>query len=71
MIGCRERRDLGEESPRQGLEMWISFSPSIVECVVQLMRHGSLSSKIQAAAADVFDRTWTSARGNQAVWDVD
>ena len=63
MIGYRERRDFGEEPPRQGLETWISFLPSIVECVVQPMRHSSLSSKIQTAAADVFDRIWTSARG--------
>ena len=34
IIGCRERRDFGEEPPRQGLETWISFSPSIVEGTV-------------------------------------
>lgn len=50
-------------SRTQGLETWILFTPSIVECAVQPMRHGSLSSKIQAAAADVFDRMWTSERG--------
>jgi hypothetical protein len=63
LIGCREKRDFGEEPPRQGLETWISFSPSIAECAVQPMRHGSLSSQIQAAAADVLDRMWTSLRG--------
>jgi hypothetical protein len=69
----REAR-FGEEPPRQGLETWISSSPSIVECAVQPIRHGSLSSKIQAAAADASDRMRTSARGavgNHAAWDVD
>ena len=56
MIGSREKRDFGEEPPRQGLETAILFSPSIVDCVVQPMRHDSLSPKVQAAAADVFDR---------------
>lgn len=63
VIGCREKRDSGEEPLRQGLETWILFSPSIVECAVQAMRHGSLSSKIQTAVADLFDRMWTSERG--------
>lgn len=63
MIGCRERRAFGEEPSRQGLETQISFSPSIVDCAVQPMRHSSLSSKIQATAADVVDRNWTSPSG--------
>lgn len=62
-----ERRDFGEEPLRQGLEMWISFSPSVVEWAVQPMRHGTLSSKIQAAAADVFSWMWTFARGVVAI----
>ncbi len=40
-----------------------SHPPNIVECAVQPMRHSSLSSKVQAIAADVFDRMWTYARG--------
>lgn len=31
------------------------------------MRHDSLSSKVQAAAADVFDRMWTCARGAMGI----
>lgn len=52
MIGCRKTRAFGEEPSRQGLETQILFSPSIVDCAVQPMRH---SSKIQATAADVVD----------------
>ena len=63
MIGCREGREVRNAPSRLGLETWISFSPSIVKCVVQSIRHASLSSKIQAAAADVFDRIWTSVGG--------
>lgn len=63
MFGRRERRALGEEPPRKGLKTRISFSPSIVECAAQLMRHGRLSSEIQAAGADVFDRVWASPSG--------
>ena len=63
MIGCREKQDFGENPPKQRLETWILFSPSIVDRVVHSMRHDNLSSKVQAAAADVFDRIWTCARG--------
>ena len=63
MIGCREKRDFGEKPPRQRLQTWILFSPSIVDRVVHSMRHDRLNSKVQAAAADVFDRMWTCARG--------
>jgi len=69
-----ERRDFREEPPRQGLETWISFSPSIVEWADQPMRHGSLSSKIQATAADVFKLDVDVCKGrseNQAACDVD
>ncbi len=62
MVGYREAR-FGEEPPRQGLETWISLTPSIVEWAVQPMRHGSLSSKVQADAADLFNWMWTFARG--------
>ncbi len=61
-MGCREKRDFEEEPLKQGLETWILFSPSIVECAVQAMRHGSLKTKIEAAIADLFDRMWTSER---------
>jgi len=58
-----ERRDVGEDPPRQGLETWISSSPSIVEWAVQPMHHICLSSKMQAAAADLSGWMWTFARG--------
>jgi len=67
MIGCREKRDFEEEPPRQGLETWILFSPSIVDCVVQPMRHGIFSSKVQDVAADVFNRMWTCAKGEVGI----
>ncbi len=63
MIGCREKRDFGEEPPRQGLETGILFSPSIADCVVQPMRLDSLSPKVQAAVAAVFDRMWMCGGG--------
>lgn len=62
MIECREKRDFGENSSRQRLKTWILFSSSIVNRVIHSMRHDDLSSKVQAAATDVFDRMWTCAR---------
>lgn len=72
--GTRSRGDGGWLDVKRGeilrkcywdwdLETWISFSPSIVKCVVQPIFHGSFSSKVQATAADVFDQMQTSARG--------
>lgn len=63
MIGCRERRDFEKALLRLDLETWISFLSSIVKCVIQLICQSVFSSKIAAAAADMLDQMWTSARG--------
>lgn len=62
MIEYQKRQAFKKESLRQRLKTWISFLSSIVECVIQSMHHDSLSSKIQAAAADMFNWIWTSER---------
>jgi len=56
MIEYRETRGFSKAPPKLNLETWTLFSPRIVEWALQPIRHGSLSSKIQAAVADVFDR---------------
>jgi len=63
----REARSWGKATQTGPRDMDLVLAEHRGLRVVHPIRHGSLSSKVQVAAADVFDRMWTCARGAMGI----